>query len=434
MISLLLLIFYTTLFVFWLLHISRKYRNYLSARQVIAGFIIKILSGMAYGYIFLRLYHGDDTWQYHYSALVEYQKLLHHPLQFISDPFNKHYSDTSLQAMYSLGNSFWNHLDEELFVRLLAILDVFSFGHYYVNVVLLCFPVYLGHLLLFRLFTRYYPDAAPLLAAVIFYVPATVFWLSGIRKEGLIFLAVATVFYYFDRLLRKDSRLMKHVLWCIAALATMLVMRNVVFMCVVPALAGWWLCQVIKIPPFAVFAVVIAATVFLFFASGAIPGVPDMPMKVAERQHEFMLLKAKTMLPLDTLNRTPQAYLRVLPQAANHLFFRPYLTESKSLMQLFSALDIILFYLMLGLTVLPSRNGWRRIIQNPLVLACLTCAISGYLIIGYTVPFPGAFVRYKAVFEILFLCVFAVAARTDKFPFQRLLQKRFPRNDAAVVL
>lgn len=414
MVSLLLIILYTIIFIFWLLKISRSYRNYLSAQQVTLSFVTKIAFGLAYGFLFWKFYKGDDTWQYHNFSLTEYHNLLHHPGDFIRDIRIKANGSTSLHSIYDTTNSFWNKFDDVLFIKLLTIFDLFSFGHYYVNVVLFCFVVYLGHFLLFRLLVHYYPESAPLLIAAIFYNPMIIFWLSGIRKEGVLFLALALVLFYINRLLRRQGNLIINALFIFTGLGVLLVMRNFVVMCLAPSLLGYFFCRRFRWNAPLTFTAVYSGCIFVFFMSSTIPGLPNLPAKVAQRQYEFLSLTANTRLSIDSLKGTPASFLQVLPQAINHSFLRPYITESKGILQVISAGDILLFFLMALITALFHKDNWKKILQNPIVLTCFFTSFFAYLLIGYTVPFPGTFIRYKAIFELLFVCIFAIIIDLNK--------------------
>lgn len=410
MLSLTLIILYTILSIFLLLRLSKNLQQHISARQVTASFIIKILFGIAYGFIFLKFYAGDDTWKHHKASIVEYQKLLHHPILFLQDTFTNTSGRVSLDAVYDTKNSFWNNIDEILFIKMLAIFNVFSFGNYYVNVVLFCFIVYLANLLLFRLLVRYFPKASFWLLIAIFYIPVIVFWLSGIRKDGLLFVALAMVLFYFDSMMRKEGGFLKNAFLFLFGFLVLYLIRNLMVMCVAPALFGWFLCRLFRINALLTFIAVYALTIFLFFASGNIHGLPDLAQKVVDRQYDFFSLTANTRLALDSLQATSGSYLNILPQALNHSFLRPYLTESKGILQVISALDVVFFIGVLILAVFFHIKKIKIILQNPLILTCLFTSFFGYLLIGYTVPFPGAIVRYKIIFELLFLCAFAVLA------------------------
>jgi hypothetical protein len=407
MMALLLIGIYGTLFTFCLLKISRSYRNYISTWQVTLSFATKIAFGMAYGFLFLKYYKGDDTWLYHNQSLVEYRHLLLNPSSFFVHGGIKIDGSTSLQSMYDTTGSFWNKFDEVLFIKLLAVFNLFSFGYYYVNVVIFCFVVFIGHLLLFRLLVQYYPKSVSLFRMAIFFNPMVIFWLSGIRKEGILFLAIAVVLFYFDRLTRRRPSLVVNILFSLIGLSVLLLLRNFMFICLAPSLMAWVLCRYFNWKAIVTFSVVYLVCISGFFVSGMIPGFPNLAEKIAQRQHEYLGLVANTRLQLDSLHATPSSFIQVLPQAINHVFLRPYITEAKGILQIFSATDVLLFLMVVAVAILYRRRNWKKVLSNPVLLTCLFTSFFAYLIIGYTVPYPGTFVRYKAIFELLFLCVLA---------------------------
>ena len=408
--SFLLIVVYTSLLLFLLYKITQRDRAYLSAKQLSLSFVVKIVFGLLYGFLFMRFYHGDDTWQYHDLSLAEYHKLLRHPLNFIQDTFSRTSGNISLEAAASTVNSYWSNFEEVLFIRMLAVFDVFSFGHYYVNVVLFCFVAYIGNLLFFRLLVSYYPRSSFVLLLAIFYYPIVLFWLSGIRKEGLLFLGISLTLYYFNKLLVNKFAI-KNLLLFAAGIATLGLIRNMVILCLAPALAAWYLQLRFRLPALATFAGVYLLSAVLFFYSGSVPGLPDMAGKVTERQHSFMALEGNTRLELDSLHGTFSSFVHVLPQALNHSFLQPYITQSKSPLQLVSAFDIFLFFACAGLAFLYRKINWQKVFANPCILTCLFTGFAGYLLVGYIVPFPGAIVRYKSIFELLFISCFAGCVR-----------------------
>jgi hypothetical protein len=59
---------------------------------------------------------------------------------------------------------------------------------------------------------------------------------------------------------------------------------------------------------------------------------------------------------------------------------------------------------------------WREALKKPLNLFSLTFGIIFYIFIGYVIPFPGAIVRYKAIPELLLLCVLAICTNWRFLP------------------
>ena len=421
MLSILLIILYTSLLTFFLRKLTRRDRNSLSVAQVTTGFVVKILVGMLYGYLFMRFYHGDDTWEYHHESLVEYDKLLHHPLQFISDTFTQTGGNLSLSAAASTDNSFWSNFEEVLFIRMLALFNVLSFGNYYVNVVFFCFIAYLGNLLFYRLLTSYFPRSSFWLYLTIFFYPAVLFWLSGIRKEGLLFLGLAAALYYFDKIVLHHKLTLKNGLLFGAAIVFTALIRNQVVLCLAPVLLAVFLHQRFKISIWTAIAGVYTVSIFLFFKSDLVPHFPNLAQKVTERQHSFLGLEGKTRVALDSLDGSARSFAKVLPQALNHMFLRPYFTQSPSALHLASAVDIYLFFAVVAVVIIFPVPAMGTALRNPVILICLLTALASYVLIGMVVPFPGAFVRYKSIFEILFVSCFAVLCRT---PASFTLQKK----------
>ena len=142
----------------------------------------------------------------------------------------------------------------------------------------------------------------------------------------------------------------------------------------------------------------------------------DFPGKIKERQQEFFRLKGGSQVKLDSLDERPLSYVKILPQALNHVFLRPYPGEQSSLLYRFSALEtwfcMIIFLLAL---VFPSRSASQVLVQ-PIVLTIIFYGLTNYLLIGYTIPFLGAIVRYRIIFETLFLAMLVRCTRWNDIP------------------
>jgi hypothetical protein len=137
------------------------------------------------------------------------------------------------------------------------------------------------------------------------------------------------------------------------------------------------------------------------------------------RQHQFLELEGNTRFALDTLRPNALSFLKVLPQAVNNTLLRPYPWEAKGVLQYAAALEIILFIVLVIVALLRPAKNRRELLGHPLILTLLFTAVLLYIVTGYTVPFPGAIVRYKVIGELFFLSVLTLC--TD---WQRLLRIR----------
>jgi hypothetical protein len=145
-------------------------------------------------------------------------------------------------------------------------------------------------------------------------------------------------------------------------------------------------------------------------------GPVNFPQKISDRQQDFFRLKGGSEVPLDSLGTSLTDYIKILPQAANHVFIRPYPGEESSLLYKFSMLESWGLVIMFLLSVIYPASDLRRIISIPMVLAIIFYGLSNYLLIGYTIPFLGAIVRYRIIFETLFLAVIIRCIGWNKIP------------------
>jgi hypothetical protein len=147
--------------------------------------------------------------------------------------------------------------------------------------------------------------------------------------------------------------------------------------------------------------IVYGTTLILFFGSLLISVEKSPPSFVAARQAQYFKLRGNTRFDLDTLLPTFKSYISILPQSINNSFFRPYLWEARGYLQITAALETILLLLVFILFLWKKEMNWKQLMQNPLILIPSFFAITLYIFIGYTIPFPGAIIRYKIPAELL---------------------------------
>jgi hypothetical protein len=94
------------------------------------------------------------------------------------------------------------------------------------------------------------------------------------------------------------------------------------------------------------------------------------------------------------------------PQAISLSLMRPYVTDIRHLLSMAAALEITVLFLLLLLWMLFNFRKQPR--PDPFLLFCFFFSVSVLLIIGYTVNFLGAIVRYRSiVLPLLFVPVLA---------------------------
>ena len=165
--------------------------------MLIGLFLIKIISGIAYAkfYSLPKYYSGADTWRFYRLSLNETKWFLNAPFAFIKDLFVYGYDNSG--NVFISGNSYWNDLKSNVLIKLMAVMNVLTHNSYYTNIVLFNFIFLFGLVAVFKIFDQIFPDKKKIIILGVFLLPSTLFWCSGIHKDGLILSAAGLLVYSF---------------------------------------------------------------------------------------------------------------------------------------------------------------------------------------------------------------------------------------------
>ena len=386
---------------------NRSKEPLLSSKQIIGILAVKLIFGCIYGYLFLKVYHGDDTWLYHQESLEEYAWLKRNPWTFIVDLFTNGYHTNQSLSFFNSSNSFWKDLQYNILIKLLAIFNLFSFGDYYVNTLFFNLITFWGHLYLFKLCLRYFPTKRNILLALIFFFPPLLFWQSGIRKDGLVFVALTGCIYYF--VLYVEEKKISSILKVLCFLVLLFLIRNFVALSIFPPFIAYAFIKKIQTKQIMLTNLLsLILCIVLFFATNFGPEPLRLPKKMAERQDSFLDLKGNSFMPIDHLNQNFSSYAKTFFTSLNHTFVRPYISEGKSPLLLFAAVETSFVWMLLIVALLNWRS-LALLIKNPIINLLFFTALINYILIGYTVPFAGAIVRYRVIFEVFILIPLVMA-------------------------
>jgi len=184
--ELLLIVLYTALFSYFILRLRFFKKFSINPRFIAIIFIVKIIAGMTYGYIYQKYYEGGDTWQYFKSSgtIVALLKKNEFGAFFrMLFGFNTRPPAESIR-IYAFKVDYWNDMSAYFFVRFHALASLLSFRHYYVHVIFYNFLSLIGMLYLFRFFYEWMSDKKWMIIIVMFFFPSILFWSSGMHKDG----------------------------------------------------------------------------------------------------------------------------------------------------------------------------------------------------------------------------------------------------------
>ena len=389
--------------------------------QVVLLFLIKILAGVAYAQFYLlpSYYAGSDTWRFYRLSLVETDWLKRDPVAFIKDLFTYGYAKSG--NLFSGENSYWNDLKSTVFIKTIAVMNVISFKSYYTNIILFNFLFLFGLVALLRIFIQVHPTRRYLFVAAIFLLPSTLFWCSGIHKDGLLLSATGLVIFYFDKAL-KTSFSLRGTVVIVACLLLIFAMRNYVLFALLPALFCWWYSERKPSQSGTIYCVTYAIGIAMFFLVPVLLPSIDFPLFLAKKQNEFLQLHGTSAITSTPLRPSFSGYLSYLPIALDVTFLRPHFGEVKSLAYLPAVIEILLLIPLAFTSILFTK----RKSLSPKLLFFIFFSLSILMITGYTITFSGAIVRYRS-----FVLPLLVAPLICLVDFQLIKKKmsRFKRQD-----
>jgi len=387
---------YLVLFAWLVTKVRFFNRSGLSNSQLVIVFLLKVMAGIFYGWV--GIYYANhaqmaDTWNFHYNSIQEYKLLYTNPHEYLVNLFRDPY-EGGVNKFFEGHESYWSDLKGNFFIKVLSIFNIFSFGHYYTNVIFYSFITMFGPIAIYRVMNDVFPGKKLQVLVAAFLVPSFLYWSSGLHKEGMIFLGFGLVIYNFYFGLKNKKFSIGSILLILLGLVLILVLRNFLIVILVPALVAWLLATRFYKKALLVFGTCYVVFVIFFFTAKYIyPGF-DFPHAVVTKQKEFVALLGNTSVPMKKLEPTFTSFISNTPQAITLSMIRPYPGDVRHILSLAAAAEINFFLLLFVTFLLWKRNGNRSPV---FIYFCLFLSFSVLITIGYSVNNLGAIVRYRSI-------------------------------------
>ncbi len=408
-----LFLLYLIIFTYLITRLSFFKQSSLSKRNLGLLFIFKILGGFAfYAFYMLPQYHANaDTFSYHKLSLAETDLLLSNPVQFIKELFINPYADSN--GLFAGTKSYWNNLKTNAFIKFLAVLNVFSFKNYFVNIIFFNFIVFTGFIALYRVIKKHTTHTNILLAAL-FFIPSVWFYSGGIMKDGLIIAAVCFSIYVFDKGIQNGFKLRYWTILFLSIIA-LFALRNFVAFALITSLATWFISAKTNKPK-----LIFTTVALLMFAGFCISFYIDsinFGKFIATKQNEFYALEGTSKMNVELLQPTLESFISYLPSALDAAFLQPHFSFNGIAQTLPFFLENMALLLLFTLAIIFRSKTEKPAISYALIFFS-TILI---LITGYTVTFAGAIVRYKTIY--LPFLITALILMIDRKKIFRLFRK-----------
>ncbi len=407
---------YLIIICWWLLRLPVIKRMGLDNRLIVALFLCKVAAGIAIGWISIHYYGpGNDYWDLNDEAWKEYQLLIHNPGNYFRNIFTSDYAD-GYGGMFSSMDSYWNDLKGNILIKMVSVFNLFSRGDYYINSLFFNFIVFFGHVALYKLFISIFTDRKWLVIIGCFLLPSTLYFSSGLHKDGIVFLVLSVLIYCVYQGLTQNNFTKKQWLFICISLVFIFLIRHYIFLALAPALLAWIISAKTKWKPVLVFAGVYLVTGLLLFNVDAVfSKIKPLEIIIAKQTEYLKLPKSDTEIKLTRLEPSFKSFASNTPESMNHLLLRPYIWELpvKTMMPLCAEL---LFYQLLLLLFI----FYRRKINGPtlytLFYFILFFTLSIFLLTGYIVPNLGSIVRYRSIYLPLIITPLMCMIKCDKMP------------------
>ncbi|HKG67892.1 MAG TPA: hypothetical protein VKA92_03415, partial [Segetibacter sp.] len=358
-------------------------------------------------YTLPKYYPGADTWRFYRLSANETKWLLNDPVAFTKDLFTYSYSKSG--NLFSGENSYWNDLKSNIVIKMMAVINVLTNNSYYTNIIFFNFLFLFGIVALFKLFNEIYPGKKWFIVAGVFLLPSTLFWCSGIHKDGLILSATGMIMYTFYKSLKIKFSI-KRIIIIFLCLLILFSLRNYVLFALLPALLAWWLCEKYRGRNIKIFATVYTICIAVFFIVHLVFPSLNFPAYITNKRNEFLLLEGGSKVTMRQLEPNFISFVFFIPNAVDMAFLRPHPNEIKNFSFIPAVIEIIFLLFLLFISIVQSL---KKVRLTPVVLFSLFFSISIMLLSGYTIPFTGAIVRYRSF--VLPLLITPLLCITDFF-------------------
>lgn len=325
---------------------------------------------------------------------------------------------------YSQGNKLFSN--NRLIIRYLSIINIFTFGSYYANVILTIFLSFTGLFWIFRFFNSKIKNRTWIIFAIVFFFPSISFWSSGILKESLLIFSIGLLINCGNYALKKKKPIARSIIVIISLIMIYNIKAFVLFILLPPLIAYIW--NYYKPQK----RIIIPYYILLFLAfSFATESNKIMKTGVfellVEKQLSFTDIaiqqNAKSLISPILFNPDAKSVIINSPIALVNSLFRPMLWEANNIQMYASSFENILILILIILIVIFPKNG----IENRNIFWFgLIFSISFLIIVGLSTPVLGAISRYR-IPALIFLLITMVQLLDIEKVKQIIYRKKYDK-------
>ncbi|PKP08717.1 MAG: hypothetical protein CVU09_14255 [Bacteroidetes bacterium HGW-Bacteroidetes-4] len=404
--SYLLLFFYFAILIVIISRAKFFQSAYLPKYVPILIFILKFTAGISV-YLVYAYFYGSrisgDIFKYFDDGNIIYSALHQNPVDYLrmltgigaKAPHLSQYYDTCHFWIKDFNYGLLN--DNRIVIRFNALFRLISMGNIHIHTLFMSFLSFTGLWFLLRTFEATFQTKKWGLVLVVFFFPSSLFWTSGLLKEGILTFAFGMLIYQIYGLINNKKTGLS-IACLVLSIGILFLSKFYVLVAALPGLIYVLVASKLKIRnTFAYFIGIHLILLSLLWFTKPFIGV-DFPKIIVQKQNDFIayvnsLEQAGSKIEMAPLQPTFKNLIKEAPKAFVTTLLRPTIFEIHSPMVAMAAIENLFILVLLLLTMLHFT---KLHLNNPWLWFCVSFVIILFTLIGLTTPILGALVRYKA--------------------------------------
>ena len=380
------------------------------------GLMVKIFGGLFIGLIYQYYYGGGDTSNYFFHAKIINSALQESPIKWFNlilrlpSEYDGSYSYYIL-GMVRYGN-WYASPSEYIIAAITAFFGLFTFTTYLPITVITAAISYTGVWALFRAFYEQYPKTLRPIAISVLYIPSVIMWGSGIFKDSFCMFGLGWMTYGVLRMLLHADFRLRNIIPTVLSFYLISIIKIYILMAFLPGLALWVLFLYIYRIKNAFFRLIVQVSSVPIFISLFLLAAAKFKDQLGKYSLERFAQTSYvtrnwirqtsgtddgSSYDLGNIDPPLSSMLKKFPAAVNVTLFRPYLWETRKVIQELSAVEALIF-LWLTVKVLiavgPIR-AIRSIVTDPTIQFCIIFSFIFAFAVGVSSYNFGTLSRYR---------------------------------------
>jgi hypothetical protein len=378
-----------------------------------AAFFYKVVLGVLNYYIWLNVIGHGDSLRYVHDSLIVYNSLFENPGHFF-ELITRSSLENIPEHLLSYQKELYIewHVNEYHMVRLLAILNVFTFGNEWANIIIISWLGFTVSIGLFKSLHHFFIVSEKQnrwLFFAIFLLPSVIFWSGGLLKEGptFILLCIIAIQLFKIEFSADRSKTPGVPLFIIVlCLWMMLLVRDYLAILLCANLVLWFFSRSFVKPERSIVAFLVGSgfTVVLLFILPMLLPQYNFFVYAQQEQQYFLSAEPDADYHFEAIGGNSIDVAKQIPYVLNNILFRPNFLASSNFFRLYQSIELLLVWGLIFYFMFRHVLKKTRFTLSGMML--LIISIELLFIYGLLVTDADTLSRYRSIPLFLILTMF----------------------------